>query len=248
MSKLCQVIAVIEDVKKNTKEELTVAHHKLQQSKLLFGISRTYQPMTEDGTQYPAESTLVQARTKEIIDETSKILLRLFDVAATRDWANCTAKADVVVEGKVLLAKAPTPYLLFLDKQLIDIHTFVEKLPVLDPAEAWKWDDSTNCFRTSGKQTIKTSKKPVAFVKYQATKEHPAQVDVVQQDIAEGTWSETKFSGALPATLVRELLDRVEKLQAAVKFAREEANSIPVENQNTKALFDFLFGNIQLGV
>ena len=28
-------------------------------------------------------------------------------------------------------------YLLFLEKQLTDLHTFVKKLPVLDAAESW---------------------------------------------------------------------------------------------------------------
>jgi len=39
------------------------------------------------------------------------------------------------------------------------------------------------------------------------------------------------------------LLARVEKLQEAVKFAREEANSIEVEDQKVGAtFFDYLFG------
>ena len=40
-----------------------------------------------------------------------------------------------------------------------------------------------------------------------------------------------KFSGALPAQRVNELLERVEKLQQAVKFAREEANNIEADEQ-----------------
>jgi hypothetical protein len=248
MPKLCQIIAIVEDVKGQTKTKLTAAYHKLQQTKLLFGISRTYAPLHEDGVKLPAESTLVQVLAKNVVDETAKYTQILFDICATRDWGNCEASADVVVDGKVLLTKAPVPFLLFLSKQLEDLHTFVEKLPVLDPSEAWSWDTGTDCYRTQGRQTIKTSKKPVAFVKVQATKEHPAQVDIVQQDIAEGTWSEVKFSGALPASTVIELVSRVEKLQAAVLFAKEEANSIAVSDKSTKPMFDFLFGNIPLGV
>ena len=52
-----------------------------------------------------------------------------------------------------------------------------------------------------------------------------------------------KFSGALPAKRVNELLERVEKLQQAVKFAREEANSAEVADQRIgDAVFGYLFG------
>jgi hypothetical protein len=52
-----------------------------------------------------------------------------------------------------------------------------------------------------------------------------------------------KFSGALPAKRVNDLLERVEKLQHAVKFAREEANNIEVDQQKVgRTLLQFLFG------
>ena len=51
-----------------------------------------------------------------------------------------------------------------------------------------------------------------------------------------------KFSGALPAKRVHELTDRVEKLQAAVKYAREEANSAETTDQEVgDAVFGYLF-------
>ena len=46
-----------------------------------------------------------------------------------------------------------------------------------------------------------------------------------------GYWTTVKFSGALPARRVNELLDRIERLQQAVKFAREEANAAEVADQ-----------------
>lgn len=41
----------------------------------------------------------------------------MFDVVATQDFANCQAKADVMVEGRVLIKDAPVTHLLFLEKQ-----------------------------------------------------------------------------------------------------------------------------------
>lgn len=249
MGKLNQIIAVEKDIKKNTFAEISRLHHLLQQQKLLVGLTRTYEPLNEDGLRYPSESSHVQVHTKDVIEETAKHMTRLFDITATKDWANTEARGDVVVDGKVLLAGVPVSYLLFLEKQLTDIHTFVKKLPVLDPAETWRWDDASNCYRTEPKQTMKTSKKPFPFVKAPATKEHPAQVEVVQQDVTEGTWNHVVFCGALPASVVTDLVARVQKLQAAVKCAREEANGLVVMDRSTgKPVFDFLFGGINLAV
>ena len=44
----------------------------------------------------------------------------------------------------------------------------------------------------------------------------------------EGDWTTVKFSGALPAVRHRQLLERVAKLQQAVKYAREEANATEI--------------------
>jgi hypothetical protein len=58
-----------------------------------------------------------------------------------------------------------------------------------------------------------------------------------------GHWRTVKFSGSLPAQRVNELLDRVEKLQQAVKFAREEANNIEAEEPKVgERVFRYLFG------
>jgi hypothetical protein len=77
----------------------------------------------------------------------------------------------------------------------------------------------------------------------EATKEHPAQVQVYMEDVPVGDWTTVKFSGALPATRVREILGRVTALQEAVKFAREEANGAEVADQRAgEAVFRYLFG------
>jgi hypothetical protein len=71
----------------------------------------------------------------------------------------------------------------------------------------------------------------------------PAQVEVYYEDVTVGFWRTIKFSGAMPAKRVNELLERVEKLQAAVKFAREEANGIEASEQKIgEKFFEYLLG------
>jgi hypothetical protein len=60
------------------------------------------------------------------------------DLAATQDFANTEAKASVVVDGQTILTDVPVPYLLFLEKQLQDVKTFVLSLPVLSIDKDWQ--------------------------------------------------------------------------------------------------------------
>jgi hypothetical protein len=242
MTRLNQIIAVEKGVKSRSFQELTEAHQALQKPSLLAGIARTYRPKDEEGEVLPPESTRVQIKADQIIRETVAVLTKLFDVTATKDWANCRAKADIVVDGRVLLADAPATYLLFVEKQLVDLHTFVKKLPVLDASESWNFDASADCWATEPVQSVRTKKIPRNHVKAEATEKHPAQVEVYYEDVSVGYWRTVKFSGALPAQRVNELLSRVEKLQQAVKFAREEANNLEIEDQQIGArLFEYLF-------
>ncbi|WP_437850573.1 DUF7873 family protein [Sorangium sp. So ce363] len=243
MPRLNQIIAIEKGVKARSHQRLTEAHHALQKPALLSGISRTYRSKDEEGEQLPPEATRVQAKAEDIIRSTADILGELFDVTATKDYANCKARADVVVDGKVLLTGAPVTYLLFLEKQLVDMNTFIKKLPVLDASESWTFDPSADSWATEPVQTARTKKIPRNHVKAEATDKHPAQVEVYHEDVVVGYWKTVKFSGALPARRINELLDRVEKLQKAVKFAREEANNQTVEEQKVgAAVLGFLFG------
>ncbi len=243
MARLNQIIAIEKSIKSRSVQELAEAQKSLQKPALFAGISRTYRPKDEEGEQLPPESTKVQVKAEEIIRQTSEILTKLFDVTATKDWTNCRARADVVVDGQTLLTQAPVSYLLFLEKQLVDLQAFIKKLPVLDASETWTLDPSTDSWATEPTQSLKTFKMPRNHVKAEATEHHPAQVEVYYEDITIGYWRTVKFSGALPARRVNELLDRLEKLQQAVKFAREEANNSEVEEQRVgQRIFQYLFG------
>lgn len=243
MTKLNQIVAVEQSVKSKTTREITDHHHRVQKAALLSGIARNYQPKDEDGEQLPSESTKVQVHADEVLGDVSKTLTRLFDVTATKDYGNAEAMADVVVDGVTLIVDAPVPFLLFLEKQLTDVSTFVRKLPILDPSENWSVDETSDTFRTDTTTTVRTKKVPRNHVRSEATDRHPAQVEMYYEDVAVGYWSTVKFSGALPAARVRELTDRVDKLQMAVKFAREQANSTEVEDRYVgDEVFRYLFG------
>lgn len=240
--KLNQLLAVERQTKTSTHEQVTAQYQIVQKEPLLSGISRTYRALDEDGEKFPAESTSVQVRVSQVLKTVSERMTDLFDITLARDTANCTARADLEVDGKTLLKDVPVTYLLWLEKQLTDIHSVIVKLPTLPQTEDWTYDASQDVFKSATVETAKTKKLPRAFVKAEATKEHPAQVEVVHDDRVTGYWSTTKFSGAIQKQRAQLLRDRAEKLLAATKFAREKANLVETQKVSAAAeIFGYLF-------
>ena len=244
MTKLNQILAIEKGVKANTLRELTNVYQALQKSPSMTGISRTYKPKDDEGDKLPDEYTKVQVDAKDSVEQLSDILSRLFDVTAQKDWTNCAATASIVIDDTVLVRDVPVTYLLFLEKQLADLHTVFKKLPVLDAGSDWSRDDNLGCYASKVVQTTKTVKVPRNHVKAEATDKHPAQVEMYHEDVIAGYWSTTKLSGALPQSEINVLVDKVETLQEAVKFARETANSVDVVKTESvgSQIFNYLLG------
>lgn len=244
MVRLNQIIAVTNGKKGQAQKDLTGTYHRLQKEHLFSGIARTYCPKDDEGERLPAERSLVQCKVKDELAKAVTSLTDLFDAVATQDFGNCDCGADVVVDDITILKRVPVTFLLFLEKQLIDVRTLIEKLPTLDPTETWAYSNDQDCYATAPIETTRTKKVPYRFVKYEATKEHPAQVAVLTEDVIAGHWSTTKYSGAVSVKERNEMLDRVRKLQDAVTFAREEANSAEVPQKSVgAAVFTYLFGD-----
>ena len=242
MPKLNQIIAVGAGKKAQAKETLTEAYHQIKKPELLTGLVRTYQPRDEGGEPQPEERKQVQVKVNELINRVMRDLTDMFDAVATQDWANCQARADVVVDGRRLLEAVPVTHLLFLEKQLVDIRTFVETLPTLDAAEEWEYKPEVDSYVSRPARTNRTRKVPKNHVKYEATQEHPAQVEMYMEDVWVGTWTTVKFSGAIPAAVRNSMLDRLRKLIEAVKTAREEANGMEVRGVKVgAALLGYIF-------
>lgn len=243
MPKLNQIIAIEKGVKNKWHNTSTALHRSTQAEAMTTGVARKYDPHSEEDVALEPEVKRVQVSCVAALHEIAAVSTELFDVTATKDMANAKAKADVVIGETVILKGVPVTHLLFLEKKLKDLETFVTKLPVLDPGEEWAFDSNANIYASKPTKKTRTKKVFVAITMAPATDKHPAQIKETTEDKVAGTWTETKFSGALPAQRRAELLERLEKLQRAVKFAREECNSAPVEEARVGApLFSYLFG------
>jgi len=243
MTQQKQLVAIERQVKNNTSTTVTKLHQELQKESLFNGMTRVYQPKNDEGDRLPDESTRVQLRVKDQIEQATKAWGELFDLTLSKDTGNCSAKANLEVGGKVLAADVPVTTLLFLEDKLTDLHTFVKKLPQLNAADEWKFDANQMLYRSEPIRSQKTKRTRKTLVKAEATDKHPAQVDVFEEDVIIGDWITTKLSSSLPASEIQTMLSRVEELQKAVKFAIESANSLQVDKlkMGTK-IFDFVFG------
>jgi hypothetical protein len=249
MPKLHHVLAIETSTKTKVAEKLTAIYKAFQKPDLFNGHVKTWTPKdaNQESTTYemlPDERREVQQNVTASLKVIREQQTELFDLTLQRDATNMLAKADVVVDGKVILSQAPVTYLLWLAHQLDDLHTEVKKAPTLDPAEKWGFDKEQNLHATKASDQIRTKKLQVPLVLHPPTKEHPAQVKEITQDVITGTWRSIKYSGAMPVDERDKLLARVEKLQHAVKQARETANDIEVVKglpSAGKLIFDFVF-------
>lgn len=242
MGKLNQVVAVEKGLKARSEAAATTLYHSLQKKDEFEGISRVYTPKDDEGEQLPREGKRVQLRVPDLLAEIAEAWTPLYDVTLTKESANQAATASVIVDGDVLLADAPVPVLLFLEKKLADFATVVRRIPTLDPAFSWAADGTQdNIFKTDAVESLRSKKVPRNHVKAPATDRHPAQVDVYYEDIPVGRWETTRLSGAVPLKFKQALLERVTKLSNAVKRAREEANSTEVtEKKMGETIFSWL--------
>jgi hypothetical protein len=242
--KLNQVLAVEKGVKVRTYSALTEMHKAAQVAALFQGFSKTYEPVNVEGLPQAPQSQKVQKNAEEMFAEAQKSLVDLFDITATKDWGNQSAKADLKLEdGTIILTDVPATYLLFLDKQLSDLRTLIGSTTELDGSIDWSKDPNSGYFKSNPVQTQTTQKVQEALVLHPATDKHPAQTQLITVDRVVGHWFTVKQSGALPTPRKKELLGRVQKLLDAVKTALENANMTQVDDKKTgAAVLSYIFG------
>ena len=240
--KLHEVVAIRKGVKSRTYGELTELFKKAQKADLYQGLSREFQPTDDDGETFPSESRSVQLEANDVLKRARKLRSTFIDVEATQEFGNLLARADLEVDGEVLLEGMPATFLIFLEKELNDLHTFVSKIPTLDESKSWNADPNSNLYRTDPQRTHKTKKVQRPIVLYDATEHHPAQTQLITEDVTIGHWQTVYTSGALPVPGRESLLERIERLRNAVKQARARANDTEVEEKHVAdAIFGYLF-------
>lgn len=242
MTKLHQLIAVAKGKKARSQSVMTESYQRLQKPELFAGMSRKYRPKDEEGEVFPSEEKRVTYTAKKAVEDFRQPFIDALDITATIDAANLKATADVVVNGVVVLKGVSVMTLLYLEKRLEDLHTFVNKLPVLSSTEEWTYSEEQALYKTRTRETRSTKKTPRVITKAEATEHHPAQTELYYEDVTQGHWEQTDYSGAVDATTKARYVKHVQQLIEAVKVAREEANGAEATDVKVgEALVNFVF-------
>lgn len=226
-TRLNQILAIEKGIKSESYATITGLYQAAQKPALFDGFDKTYQRIDDTDAELPSEQKKVQFTFKQILRSTRKAMSDLIDITARKDWTNCDAKADVKIGDTVLLPQVPATHLLFLEKQLTDLRAMTAQIPVLDPSEDWTPNpNATGVHRSGITKTHRTKKVQRPIVKYDATDKHPAQTELITEDVLVGYWNLIKHSGAIPEPVRETLIERIDRVLQAVKQAREAANSI----------------------
>jgi len=229
MTKLHELVAVEPDLQVKGKTALAECQSLFTGGQVrLVGQVRSYEPLAEDGERIPSETSEIATTVLQELDRAWGAFGGWIDVTLQKEVSNGLTKADVMVGEKVILQALPAPALLNLEKRLAEIKALIDSAPTLDPTEKWNWDPDQQCYVSATHQALRTKKVPKVLVKYEATKEHPAQTEVYSEDVPVGTWTVTKRSGMLTLAVKRQMLERVDMLIMATKAARQRANDLAV--------------------
>jgi hypothetical protein len=205
-----------------------------------IGQARRVQMFAEDRQ---AENTsdrkeLVETVESKLEHVWSNGLADAIDVTVTKENSNTSdeARADVVVNGKTILSNVPAIALLALEKKLGVLKGLYAAIPTLDTNFAWVEDETATLpgtLRTEVPQEAYKTEKTLEYkVLYEATKEHPAQIEKYSVDRNVGKIITDRISGMVTPAEKARLLGRISTLATAVKEARQRANMANVQPLN----------------
>jgi hypothetical protein len=240
--KLNAIIAVEKNIKSRMHSTITELDKAVQQPALFNGGYRQYLKKNDDDDELPSEKKHVQRHMADVIGTLRATMSDYLDIMAHRDVANAQASSEVWVGGKQILPKLPSTALLQLEKNLNDMRVLFERAPLLDSSEEWSYDENAGLYRSEPTRTTRTKKTSKVITLAPPTDRHPAQAQLVAEDVVAGIWETTRLSGALPKTDRDEIIVRIDVLIIAVKEARERANEIEAgaRPQVGAAIFEYL--------
>ena len=209
-------------------------------SMVMDGARKVYTPNDEDGEQLPPDEKIVQDTGPAVLRQLVDYYIPYMDAVATKDFGNVEARADVILDGKTVLAGAPVPHLLFVEKMLGEWRGYINAMPQRDRAKRWERQEG-DIWETDAVTQNRSIKAQLPVEVSPATKEHKAQVMVMEKANFVGTYQTVHTSGAYSQEEKETLLHRIDALLGAVRRAREQANTTEID---TRDIAQCLFNNI----
>jgi hypothetical protein len=242
---LHQILAVEGDLQGKSQKiiEETVKTFNEKQN-LFYGFIKRYEPYEETGQKMPEEFKEIDDTVPSKLKYAVASFVKYLDVIATKEATNAVATAPLVINGEVIHEALPATLLLALENKLRGIRPVLEAMPTLTKGIEWiPAPDRGEDIYVTAKPDIKqrTVKEPKFRVLYDATKEHPAQIEKWMETVAVGDFISTQWSGNITSAEKARILERFDEVLRAIKKARMKANSTEVVKVNVaKSIFDYV--------
>ncbi len=242
-NKLHELLAVEQDRKHKANQAIGETKKLFDKKAPHFdGMLKRYVALEEDSEQIPDERKEIVTTVKASFEDAIEIITNGIDAHISKEETNASgvAKAELIV-GETNLGTFSATSLLALESHLNKLKELYAQIPVLESTKKWLLDTQLGIYKTEEEVKFRSVKRPKVIVKYEATKEHPAQTELLYLDFQVGKYETTYTSGRIPLTQKNELIQRVTQLIEAVKVARSKANNVEVKNiQIGQKIFDFI--------
>lgn len=245
--KLHELLAVDSNLKGQADKTRGELSHTFEKKPHLFGKKLIVSKPIAEGIETVEEQSDLQTTVRKELAWIGGIMANALDVSYQVALGNTTAKADIVLEdGTPLASNVPVTSLLELEKRAAEIKALVVSIKTLDPAKGFTLDASEGkaIYKARTAVSVRTKKTQRPIVLYDATKEHPAQVQLLSEDLPVANVTTYEWSGLITPNEKGDLLDRCENLERAIKQARARANETTVDTGNKIGgqLLEYVFG------
>ena len=148
---LHEILAVEQEVKANAERVRAALIDTFRSKQTHFtGIRRTFRPFSVDEASGEAGGERLEAETrlaKTVVEELSAAMREVgkaIDLGLRLDEANTRARADIVIDGEVLVADVPATFLLQLERRLRELRSVFKEAPTYDPVRLWSVDETAD--------------------------------------------------------------------------------------------------------
>lgn len=238
MGKQYELLAVEPDL----RQKATATIKKLAElfkSNSFQGSLIHWEPLEEGELEVPDETIELVTTVGEELKSLERIFGGYIDASLSKELTNSVAKATVTIDGEDVELSATA--LLNLEGKLEDLGKIYAAIPTLDPTEVWVYSKEQDAYVSDKKYQYRTKKMPRAHVLYEATEHHPAQVEQYMEDVPSHRRETVIISGAIPLSVKRDRLRKIDDLLIAVKKARQRANDVEaVEIHLAESIFDYI--------
>lgn len=246
MSKLHELLAVEGDLKgekDKVRQEALIDFEK--KPNLFLGYSKKLSLFDANRANEETEEVgQINTNVIERLKYNAQSHIRYWDAKLQKEIANQEAKANIEIDGKILMENVPVSFLLTMEEELKQLRKVYDQIPTLRPGIDWQLDETLgkNIYKTvHPTEKIKTEKALEFTIMVPATKEHPAQVKEWTIDKPVGKYIETVWSGMISSADKSLFLSKLDKILRAIKKARQRANCQEVKKANIgKLIFDFI--------